>query len=136
MATAIEDMLDAYPAALGGMDRDKLIRCIEECIACAQACTACADACLAEEAVADLTRCIRTGADCADICRTTATVLSRRTGYDATITRAILLACATVCEVCGDECANHADQHDHCRVCADVCRRCEQACNDLLTSLG
>ncbi|MEV8230822.1 four-helix bundle copper-binding protein [Streptomyces sp. NPDC079167] len=135
MTTVVRDMLDTYPGALSGMDRDKLIRCIEECVACAQACTACADACLSEEMVADLTKCIRTDTDCADVCRTTAAVLSRRTGYDAAVTRAVLQACATVCKVCGDECASHADQHDHCRVCADACRRCEQACDALLSSL-
>ncbi|MFF8644336.1 four-helix bundle copper-binding protein [Streptomyces sp. NPDC015345] len=136
MTTVVKDMLDAYPADLGGVDRAKLARCIEECVACAQACTACADACLSEDMVAELTKCVRTDADCADVCAATAAVLSRHTGYDANITRAVLQACATVCKVCGDECARHAGQHDHCRVCAEACRRCEQACNDLLTSLG
>src|SRR5881398_3544994 len=96
MTTAVKEMLDTYPADLGGVDRDKLARCIEECIACAQACTACADACLSEDMVAELTKCIRTNADCADICSATAAVLSRHTGYDANVTRAVLQACATV----------------------------------------
>jgi hypothetical protein len=54
--------------------------------------------------VAELAKCVRTDADCADICAATAAVLSRHTGYDANITRAILQACATVCKACGDEC--------------------------------
>lgn len=53
MSSAVNDMLDAYPADLGSVDRDKPARCIEECMACAQACTACADACVSEEMVAD-----------------------------------------------------------------------------------
>ncbi|MFH9821463.1 four-helix bundle copper-binding protein [Streptomyces sp. NPDC017230] len=136
MTTAVKDMLDTYPADLGGVDKEAMARCIEECIACAQACTACADACLSEDMVSELTKCIRTNMDCADICPTTAAVLSRHTGYDANITRAILQACATACKACGDECASHADMHEHCRVCAEACRRCEQACNDLLAGLG
>ncbi|WCN05278.1 four-helix bundle copper-binding protein [Streptomyces sp. M92] len=136
MTTAVKDMLATYPADLGNLNRDKLARCIEECIACAQACTACADACLSEDTVNELTKCIRTNADCADICTATAAVISRHTGYDASITRAILQACAVACKACGDECGRHADMHDHCRICADACRRCEEACNDLLTSLG
>ena len=36
--------------------------------------------------VAELTKCIRTNADCADICSATAAVLSRHTGYDANVT--------------------------------------------------
>ncbi|CAL9627035.1 hypothetical protein SUDANB15_05960 [Streptomyces sp. enrichment culture] len=66
----------------------------------------------------------------------TAAVLSRHTGHDANITRAILQACATVCRACADECGRHAGRHDHCRVCAEACRRCEQACNDLTDSPG
>jgi hypothetical protein len=41
-----------------------------------------------------------------------------------------------VCRACAVECERHAAHHDHCRVCAEVCRRCEQACGDLLASMG
>jgi hypothetical protein len=133
--TSVKDMLATYPADLGDVDREKLTRCIEECIACAQACTACADACLSEDMVGDLAKCIRTGMDCADICNTTASVLSRHTGYDANITRAILQACATACKACADECGRHSEM-DHCRICAEACRSCEQACNGLMRALG
>lgn len=129
-------MLQTYPKDLGGIDQDKLRACIEACFECAQACTACADACLSEDMVAELTTCIRTNLDCADQCDTTGRVLSRHTGYDANLTRAVLQACAAACKACGDECAAHAEMHEHCRVCAEACRRCEQACQDLLASLG
>ena len=136
--TVVADMIRTYPASLGGVDRAALARCIEECLICAQACTACADACLSEpdDHLPMLRKCIRSDADCADICATTARVLSRHTGYDANITRAVLQACATVCSSCGDECESHAAQHEHCRVCAEACRRCEQACQELLATLG
>ena len=76
------------------------------------------DACLAEEMpVADLVHCIRTDLDCADICATTGMVLSRHTGSDASVTEALLDARVS-CRVCGNECANHADMHEHCRICA------------------
>jgi hypothetical protein len=136
VTTSVNDMLRTYPADLGGVDREAMARCIEECIACGQACIAYADACLSEGMVGELAKCIRTDMDCADICNATASILSRHTGYDANITRAVLRACATVCKACGDECDSHADMHGHCRVCAEACRRCEQACNDLLASLG
>lgn len=84
----------------------------------------------------DLTKCIRTDMDCADICTATAAVLSRHTGYDVNITRALLAACAVACKACADECASHAEMHEHCRICAEACRSCEQACNDLMASLG
>ncbi|WP_149182232.1 four-helix bundle copper-binding protein [Streptomyces sp. TRM49041] len=133
----VEDMLRTYPADLGQVDRQKLIRCIEECATCAQACSACADACLSEPQGLDmLAKCIRTNMDCADICQVTGAVLSRHTGYDANLTRAMLHACAVACSTCADECERHASEHEHCRVCAEACRRCEQACNELIGALG
>ena len=129
-------MLEAYPKDLGNIDQQKLADCIHACFACGETCTACADACLSEDMVAELTKCIRTNLDCADICTTTGAVLSRHTGYDANITRAILEACRLACASCATECEAHADMHEHCRICAEACRRCEQACADLLGSLG
>lgn len=131
-----ESLLDSYPKDLGNLDRAKLAECITACFECAQACTACADACLSEDMVAELTKCIRSDLDCADICAATGNVLSRHTGYDANITRAILEACRVACSSCGDECEQHGDMHGHCKVCAEACRRCEKACADLLSSLG
>ena len=129
-------MLETYPKDLGGVDREKLRACIEACFECAQACTACADACLSEDMVAELTKCIRGNLDCADQCDVTGRVLSRHTGYDANVTRAVLEACAAACKACGDNCSEHAEMHEHCRICAESCRRCEQSCRDLLSSLG
>ncbi|MHA7264638.1 four-helix bundle copper-binding protein [Arthrobacter sp. TMN-37] len=131
----IAAMLDAYPKDLGGVDRDKLIECITACYECAQTCTACADACLSEDEVAHLTKCIRTDLDCSDVCAATGAVLSRHTGYDANLTRAVLLACEAACRTCADECEQHAAMHEHCRICAEACRRCETACRELAASL-
>ncbi|GAB2526397.1 four-helix bundle copper-binding protein [Paramicrobacterium agarici] len=131
----IDQMLDTYPKDLGDVDRAALSKCITACRECAQACAACADACLSEDMVAELTKCIRSNLDCAEICTTTGDVLSRHTGYDANLTRAILEACQTACKSCGDECASHADMHEHCKICADACQKCEQACVDLLATL-
>lgn len=134
--TATAEMLRSYPRDLGDIDRDKLERCIAACFECAQVCTACADACLSEKSVTDLTKCIRTNLDCADVCDTTGRVLSRHTGYDAHLTRAVLEACQVACRSCGDTCAEHATMHDHCRICADSCRVCQEAGAELLRSLG
>src|SRR5690625_1951836 len=128
-------MLETYPKDLGGVDREKLRACIEACFECAQACTACADACLSEDSVSDLLKCVSTNLDCADQCETTGRVLSRHSGYDANMTRAVLEACAQTCKTCADECNQHASMHEHCRVCAEACRRCEQACRELIDSL-
>lgn len=133
MSTAT--MLETYPAEIN-LDRDRLATTIDALIECAEACTACADACLSESSVAELTKCVRTNMDCADICGTTARVLSRHTGYDANISRSLLEACAMACKSCGDECGAHANMHEHCRICAEACRACERACRELLATMG
>jgi hypothetical protein len=135
MTTKTMAMLDAYP---GGhvLDKKLLTRGIETCLECAQACTACADADLGEQMVADLVKCARLNLDCADMCETTAQVLTRQTGYDRDMTRAVVQACAQACKVCGDECDRHAQMHEHCRVCAEVCRGCQQVCEKVLAAIG
>jgi hypothetical protein len=74
--------------------------------------------------------------DCADVCATTARVLSRHTGYDANISRTLLEEFAMACQSCGDECSRHAEMHEHCRICAEACRSCEQGCRELLAAIG
>ncbi|WNB86998.1 four-helix bundle copper-binding protein [Cellulomonas sp. ATA003] len=128
-------MMESYPAEIK-LDRQLLAQAVDALLQCAQACTACADACLSEEMVADLRKCIRTDLDCADICVAAANVLSRHTGYDANITRAVVQACVTACKSCGDECEAHAGMHEHCRICAEACRACEAACSELLAAIG
>jgi hypothetical protein len=132
--TTTMPMLDTYPRSIN-LDRRELAATIDALIACSQACTACADACLSEDRVGDLTKCIRTDLDCADICATTAKVLSRHTGYDANISRSLLEACATACLSCAAECSMHVDDYEHCRICADACSQCEVACRQLLASI-
>jgi hypothetical protein len=132
--TTTMPMLETYPRSIN-MDRGDLAAAINALIMCSQACTACADACLSEDSVVDLTKCIRTNLDCADICDTTARVLSRHTGYDANISRGLLEACAAACLSCASECSMHADVYEHCRICSDACSQCEIACRELLASM-
>ncbi|WP_019876694.1 four-helix bundle copper-binding protein [Sporichthya polymorpha] len=130
----VAEMQEAHPRPLVGIDADALAECIEACLACAQACTSCADACLHEEMVADLRRCIRLNQDCADLCDALARILTRGPDTAPGLLRAAVRACADACRMCGDECATHAEMHEHCRICAEACRRCEQAC--LALNLG
>ncbi len=129
----IQEMLETHPHSI--VERDVIARCVEECYRCAAACTACADACLGEQNVSELVPCIRLNLDCADTCEATARVVTRQTGMETRLVRDVVVACATACRVCADECDRHAQHHEHCRVCAEACRRCEQACNDLLSTL-
>jgi hypothetical protein len=136
VAEVARQILDAYPREVD-LDRDLLVRCIEDCYDCADSCTQCADACLAEESVQELTTCVRLNLDCADLCAATGRVVSRQTGYDADVTSAVLRACIAACGSCAAECEIHAAHGmEHCRICAEECRRCEQACEELLAAIA
>jgi hypothetical protein len=93
------------------VDESTLVECIEACFECAQACTACADACIGEGDMQMLARCVRLDLDCADVCEATGRILSRQTATEPQMLRAALSACA------------------------EACRRCEQAYNNLLSAI-
>lgn len=130
----IQQMLASHPDVQGNLN-PALIRCIEECLSCGQACTSCADACLSEESVAHLRQCIRLNLDCADLCFATARLATRRAGGNVAALHATLTACRTACELCAAECREHGAM-DHCRVCAECCERCRDACQAAAASLS
>lgn len=129
------EMLDTSPTK-SLFPKPRIVACIDACFDCAQSCTACADACLGEPKVDMLRRCIRLNMDCAAICVTTGQVLSRQHDPDVNILRSQLQACLVACQACGDECAQHASMHEHCRICAEACKACATACQQALDSLG
>jgi hypothetical protein len=104
---------------------------IDACLSCDQACTACANACLAEDDIDAMRACIALDETCADICATTARLLSRPVLADHVLLDDTLRACVRACSRCAEECARHA-HHRHCAICAQVCRACEHACTALL----
>jgi hypothetical protein len=71
---------------------------------------------------------------CADICAATGNILTRQTATNTAIIRPVLLACRAACAACADECEQHSGMHEHCRICAEACRRCEAACAALLSA--
>jgi hypothetical protein len=129
----VHELIAVHPHPTS-VDRETLLRCIDDCFDCAASCTSCADACLAEDDVRDLVRCIRLCLDCADACTATGRVVIRQTEPDFGVIRAMVEACAAACRASGEECERHAHHHEHCRICVTVCRRCEQSCNDLLAA--
>ena len=131
----VGEMLRHHPTPLT-IDRQALHACIEACFECEQVCTACADACLAEEMVSDLRKCIRTDLDCAELCGATGRILSRLTMPDWKLVRAQVESLKNAVQICGDECEQHADMHEHCRVCMEACRACEKSCERLLQEIS
>src|SRR3954447_20109715 len=127
------EMLAASAAPIPGVDVSLLADAAEAAFECVQTCTACANACLAEPRVQDMVRCIRLNLHCADICDMTGRLVSRQENPE--LARAMLQACVLACRLCAEECARHAAEMAHCRICAEACRTCEQACQRLLEAL-
>ena len=126
-------MLGTYPSDVKlAAHADVLAGVIDAAGDCAQACGIDTDADLSEPHLAEMIACIRLCMNCADICAVTATVLSRPATLDSRVVRPQVEACIAICRSCGDECERHAPRHAHCQVCAEACRRCEQACGELL----
>jgi hypothetical protein len=128
------DMVEAHPRP-SALDRELLLRCIEDCTLCGATCTSCADADLAEPDVREMVRCVRLCLDCADACDATGRILIRQTEADPDVLGATLEFCLVACRTCAEECEKHASHHEHCRICAEVCRRCQQACRELLAAV-
>ena len=94
-------------------------------------CLLCADACLAE--TMDMTQCIRSCLDCADICEAATRLGLRRTGSNDVVLREMLELCARTCDACAAECDSH--DHEHCKLCAQICRECADDCRAAALSL-
>jgi hypothetical protein len=125
------EMLDTHPQA-ADIETGVLADALDALKDCALVCVADAYADLVEPNVTDMVECIRLCLDCVDICTANVGVLSRPTDLEVNVTKPLLEACVAVCKACGDECEQHAQRHDHCRICAEECRRCENACRRLL----
>lgn len=135
MQHATENIMQPSPAAQAESALSRLAACVDACFECAQSCTACAGACMGEPMIGSLEQCVRLNEDCADFCIATARVTSRLgRGVSAALGRTLALACAAACAACAVECEKHAKMHEHCRVCAEACRRREVACMALLAS--
>lgn len=130
----VHQMISTHPDVRGSTN-DVLIRAVEHMLECAQICQSCADACLAEDMVAELRQCIRLNLDCSDVCEATARLAARRTGSNEQTIIEMLGVCERVCALCAAECQQHAEQHEHCRICAETCRRCEAACREAAPSI-
>lgn len=102
--------------------------CIETCFECTESCEYCATCDLREQDVKMLAKWIQSNRDCANICLTAVTFMSRDSDYSKQICK----ICAEICEACAKECEQHRDM-DHCQKCAQVCRNCAEECRRMST---
>jgi hypothetical protein len=129
----VRQMLDVHPRKQSReVDETLLVDCIEACAECAEVCTSCADESIGDSSVAELVKSVRLCLDCSAVCGVTAQIITRQTESDLDLVRTQVTACVEACRVCGTECRMHASHHEHHRICAETCQRCEDACNRLL----
>ncbi len=90
---------------------------IEACGRCAQECEH-----YASEFAGSIGNCVRLCVDTAQLCRTTASFLSRGSQFTPAITK----LCAEVCQACAMECEKAPDAL--LGECAAICRNCAEEC--------
>lgn len=112
------------------LQNEKYQTCIDACMACAESCEFCATSCLREQDIKSMVRCIQLDRDCANICLTAASFMSR----DSDFSRQLCNLCADICRACAQECEKH--EMEHCQKCAEACRRCAQECNNMSGQSG
>ena len=134
MSYYARQLLDLKPVSFD-IEVGVLAAAIDALNDCACACIGDTDADLGEPTVAEMVTCIRLCLDCADVCSTTARITIRQSSCDPAVLKPLLEACAASCKTSGEECERHALRHEHCRVCAQACRRGEQACRELLDAM-
>lgn len=120
----------------GELDRDALVRYIEDGFVCAQACAECATACLQPAGPAEPSPVQRLDLRCADVCEQTSRMLTQHGRYDAPGLRAQVELCAATCGTCADDYERLAATAPGTAERAEACRRCETACRDFLVNLG
>lgn len=123
LMTIALQMLQARPDPRG-VDHAALAEALEALNDVALAATNCADSCLVVEP--PMVACVQVCSDAADVAAATARVLSR-SGPTVEGSRRLVDAAAMVLSECADECERHIDVHQHCRVCADACRRAQRS---------
>jgi Domain of Unknown Function (DUF326) len=133
-ASVVRAMLRSHP--IKPSHTDAISRAIDACFNCVETCTACADACLSESKIEPLVPCIRTNLDCAAVCAATGAILSRANkAGNRQLLEAQLTTCIAFCRACATCCGRHAEMHKHCKVCADACLECAEACDEMLSTL-
>lgn len=127
---SLSKMISAHPDVAGDVN-ESLATAARHAMLCSLFCTSCADACAAEQM--DMRACIRTCLDCADVCAATARLAVRRTAQNIEMLRAQMDTCIRACELCAAECEQH--DHEHCRLCAAMCRECAEDCLKALPTI-
>lgn len=128
------EMLESSPHQVR-LHPQKFYDCIESSFECASACWICADACLNEKDYQDLQECVRNCLTCAEVCAATARSLISQSDGNLRPILSQLRNCINACDEAHSECQKHADQHEHCLICAKCCEQCLRICESYVKDL-
>ncbi|WP_405573616.1 hypothetical protein OG418_49385 [Streptomyces phaeochromogenes] len=128
------ELLDSA-ATSSPLNHEVLARAVDVLGDCEEATTACAAGMLAEKDADELRAAISQDLDCADVTMATRRVLTRGSSHDAALLTAQVEACLIACRRSHDTCSQHADHHEHCRICADATERAADACREILAAV-
>jgi hypothetical protein len=99
----------------------ELVRCIARCTACHETCLqGAARHCLEQGGAHVAPQHFRLMLACAEICRTSAAIMSIGVPQH----RSVCAACAEICIACAQSC----DAIDGMEACAEACRECAKSC--------
>jgi hypothetical protein len=107
--------------------------CAKACSDCQRACDLCATHCanMLHEGKKEHLKTLATCRDCATMCSAAAEIVARNGPFSALIAE----ACARACGHCAEACEAFPDD-EHMKFCAEECRKCEKACNDLVKQMS
>lgn len=103
--------------------------CIEHCTNCHRICLETIAYCLAMGGTHAEANHIRLLMDCAEICRTSADFMIRRSEFYGRT----CAACADVCAACTEDCRSLGSGDQQMTVCAEMCERCAESCRQMAT---
>ncbi|MGW6057675.1 hypothetical protein [Streptomyces sp. NPDC055189] len=129
------ELFDSLASRADHLDNHTLATAADALSACEQAVTACAVGMLAEKEADELRTAVNRDLNCADVVFATRRLLTRGTDADHGLLAAQLQACVMACDDSNELCAQHAAQHEHCRLCSEATESAASACREVIESL-
>ena len=117
------------------LDSDTLAHVVDALADCEEAVTACAAGMLAAQDVDRMRTSVLRDLACSDVVAATRRMLTRSTADDSSLIIAQLEACDMACRRSEEQCKLTAEDHEHCRLCAEATHQAAEACGRALEVL-
>ena len=108
----------------------ELRECIDDCMDCHRVCVETISHCLQKGGRHTEPAHLRLMLDCEQICRAAGDFLLRNSEFHPRICG----VCADVCVRCADDCDDLAEGDVQMRLCAETCRRCGETCQRMMAA--